>query len=78
MPFYFFIWTDENIEHLQQHDVSQDEFEAVVSKPESQGVSKSSKLPYAVARIHGRRIFCVYERLSKDTLHPVTAYEIEG
>lgn len=47
MPFYFFIWTPEIIEHLAEHDVTPDEFEEVVSHPEVEGISRSSGNPVA-------------------------------
>jgi hypothetical protein len=34
MPFYFFIWTPEIVEHLAEHGVTADEFEEVVSDPD--------------------------------------------
>ncbi len=34
MPYYEFQWDDETIEHLDQHGVSPEEFEEVVSNPE--------------------------------------------
>ena len=39
MPHYFFIWTDEIIEHLAEHDVTPDEFEEVIGNPEFEDVS---------------------------------------
>jgi hypothetical protein len=31
MPYYFFIWTPEIIDHLAEHQVTPDEFEDIVS-----------------------------------------------
>lgn len=77
MPFHFFFWNSEIIEHLAEHDVSPDEFEQVVCHPHSTGKSRSSGLPTAEATISGRRLFCVYRVMDDDTIFPVTAYEIE-
>jgi hypothetical protein len=33
MPFYFFIWTDEALAHIEEHGVSPEEFEEVVCNP---------------------------------------------
>jgi len=35
MPFYFFIWDDENERHLSEHGVTPEEFESVVCDPEA-------------------------------------------
>ncbi len=45
MPYYFFVWTPEIIEHLAEHDVTQEEFEEVVSPPEFEDISRSSGDP---------------------------------
>jgi hypothetical protein len=45
MAFYDFIWTDEIVEHLADHGISQDDFERVVCNPGSKGLSRSSGLP---------------------------------
>ncbi len=78
MPFYFFIWTDENRSHIAEHGVTQDEFEAVVCNPESTGISRSSGLPIAFGfTADGRELACVYEILAEHEISPVTAYEVE-
>lgn len=33
MPYFFFIWSEEIVEHLAQHDVTPDQFEEVVRMP---------------------------------------------
>ena len=42
MTYFYFLWTDEIVEHLEEHGISPDEFEAVVSNPERRGVSNST------------------------------------
>ena len=42
MPYYEFLWTDEIIEHIAEHDVAPEDFEQVVSSPEDVGASDSS------------------------------------
>jgi hypothetical protein len=77
MPYYFFIWTPEIVEHLEEHDVSVDDFEDIVSNPESVGVSRSSGYPIAFGHTpDGRHLCCVYNRLDNDTIEPITAYEV--
>ena len=45
MPYYEFLWTDEIIEHLAEHDVAPEDFEQVVSAPDDVGASDSTGLP---------------------------------
>jgi hypothetical protein len=72
-----FIWTDEIVEHLAEHGVSQDDFERVVSRPDSKGVSRSTGLPCAWGYTEdGRYIIAVYEEIDDTTVLPVTAYEV--
>jgi hypothetical protein len=47
MPFHFFLWTVESIEHIAEHGVSQEEFEEVVMNPEGETVSRSTGNPIA-------------------------------
>jgi uncharacterized DUF497 family protein len=77
MPFYFFQWTDTIIEHLAEHGVSVDDFEAIVSDPSRVAKSRSSgrKLAFGYTS-DNRYLACVYELLDDDmTIIPVTAYE---
>ena len=78
MPYYFFVWTDENTLHNAEHGITQDEFEAVVCKPESTGVSRSTGRPIAFGFTKsGRQLACVYRMLDDHEIFPVTAYEVE-
>lgn len=77
MPIFDFIWTDEIVEHLAEHGVSQDDFEHVVCNPSSQGVSRSSGLPCRWGyTVDGRYIIAVYEEIDDVTIIPTTAYEV--
>jgi hypothetical protein len=77
MPFYFFIWTPEIIEHLAEHGITTDEFEEVVCNPEGEDVSRSSGNPIAFGPTSsGKYLCCVFKRLEGDTIEPVTAYEV--
>ena len=79
MAFRICIWTDEIIDHLAQHGVTPDEFEAILADPEDELLSHSSGLPAVIgAAADGRRLFCVYEELDETYILPVTAYEIGG
>ena len=78
MPYFEFVWTDEITEHLAEHGVSPEDFEAVVSHPESRDVSRTSNRPCCFGETpDGRYLFCVYEMLDDFTVIPVTAYVID-
>jgi uncharacterized DUF497 family protein len=77
MPYYEFIWTDTAIEHLDEHDVSAEDFEDVVTNPISVGRSRSSGLPVAFGYTSdGRYVMAVYKMLDEMTVLSVTAYEV--
>lgn len=77
MPYFDFVWTEEIITHLVEHDISREEFEEVVSKPSRVSVSRSSGRPCCWGQTAGgRQLFCVYEFLDDLTIIPVTAYEV--
>jgi hypothetical protein len=77
MAFYNFLWTDEIVEHVAEHDVTQDDFESVVCNPIRRGISRSSGLPAAWAYTeNGRYIIAIYEEIDAITILPVTAYEV--
>jgi len=77
MPYYRFEWTDESIEHLAEHGISQDDFESVVCDPDTRDVSRSSGLPVAFGYTpDGRYIITIYRELDEMTVLPVTAFEV--
>lgn len=77
MPSFDFLWTDDIVAHIGEHGVSQDDFEHVVCKPVSRGVSRSTGLPAVWGYTpDGRYIIAVYEELDQVTILPVTAYEV--
>jgi hypothetical protein len=56
-----FIWTDEIVEHVAEHGLSQGDFERVVCNPDRRGISRSSGLPAAWGYTEdGRYIIAVY------------------
>jgi len=74
MPHYFFIWAPQIEEHLAEHHVSPEEFEAVVSDPAFEDVSRSTGNPIAFGSTdEGRHLCCVDRRLDEDSIEPVTA-----
>lgn len=77
MPYYFFVWTPEIIDHLAEHDVTPEEFEEVVSDPDFEDVSRSTGNPLAMGSTSAGRSLCgVFKRLDDDVIQPVTAYEV--
>ena len=78
MPFYFFLWTAESIAHVSEHGVSQEEFEEVVMNPEGETISRSSKNPIAFGTTaSGRILCCVFRRIDREIVQPITAFEVE-
>jgi uncharacterized DUF497 family protein len=77
MAYFRFEWTDELIDHIAQHGVSQDDFEGVVCDPDDRDFSRTSGLPAAFGYAHdGRYIIAIYQELDEITVLPVTAYEV--
>ena len=78
MPYYHFFWIAENEQHLDEHGVSRDEFEEVVSDPDSvEGSRSSDRLVARGMTSTGRYLCCVYELLDDGiTVFPVTAYDL--
>lgn len=78
MPYFTFLWTPENEEHIAQHGITMDEFEEVVMNPSKEEISRSSNLPAVYGWTStGKFIFCVYEPMDDLMVLPVTAYEVE-
>ena len=76
--YYEFVWTDEILEHLAEHDITPEDFEDVVSDPDDVDFSHSSGAPAAFGETaDGRHILCVYDLLDDEiTVIPRTAYEV--
>jgi uncharacterized DUF497 family protein len=78
MPFFLFYWTEENLEHIEEHGVTLEEFEEIVTNPERSEVSRSTGRPMAIGLTStGKYVACIYEFLDESTVYPITAYEIE-
>ena len=80
MPWYDIFWTDQAVDHLAAHGVSQEDFEWVASGPDSDDWSRSRpdrRIAWGYTE-DGRYIACVYEPLDdRVTIIPVTAYETQ-
>ena len=69
MPFFFFIWDEENERHLAEHRITPDEFEEVVCDPDVVDQSRTTGRPIAFGMTsRGRYLACVYELLDPDTV----------
>jgi hypothetical protein len=78
MAYFHFLWNDELVEHLGEHDVLPTDFQEVVCRPERRGESRSSGRPCCWGETSdGRYLICVYEYLDEMTIVPFTAYEVE-
>jgi hypothetical protein len=77
MTSYFYVWTDEIIEHIAEHDLTPEDFEFVLAHPTDKGTSDSSGLPAVWGYTEDDRfIIAIYRPLDNDTILPVTAYEV--
>jgi uncharacterized DUF497 family protein len=74
------IWNDEpggNIEHIEEHGLTVEDVESVLSNPQADDVSRTTGQPCVFGHaLDGRYIIVVYERIDADTVNPVTAYEV--
>lgn len=78
MPYYWFVWDEENEDHVAQHGISREDFEQIVCDPDATEVSRTSGRPVAFGNTSdGRYLMCVYEMLDELTVYPVTAFEVE-
>ena len=76
--YFEFLWTDEILEHLAEHDITPEDFEDVVEHPEGRDTRASSGSPAAFGETaDGRFIFCAYDLLDDGiTVIPRTDYEV--
>lgn len=77
MAYYDFVWNDEIIGHLEEHGVSPEDFEAVVTNPDEISESQTTGRPCCWGQTaDGRVLFCVFEKIDQATILPVTAFEV--
>jgi uncharacterized DUF497 family protein len=75
VPFFFFVWTPDRLDKIEQHGVEPDDFEAIVQDPHHVAKSRSSDRFIAFGYSSDDRwTACVFERLDDDTILPITAY----
>jgi len=67
-----------NVQHIAEHDISKEEVEEVLERPDGIERSRSSGLFIAFGETTtGRMIAVVYEEIDDSAVYPVTAYEVE-
>jgi hypothetical protein len=78
LPWYHYIWTDDAVEHLAEHDVTPDDFEWVMEHEVSKGISASSGRPVVYGYLpDGRYVVAIFELLDDGvTAIPITCYEV--
>lgn len=79
MPWYQYVWTDQAIEHLAEHDMTPEDFEHVMEHPQSKTlISDSSGRPMVFGFTpDGRYAAAIFELLpDRVTVIPVTCYEV--
>lgn len=82
MPYYFFHWTDEIVEHLGDNGVTPEEFEMVVQDFRSKRTTSHRTGRPAVVGVtdEGRVLFCVFDWIDKGRtqIEPRTAYYLDN
>jgi hypothetical protein len=66
-----------NVEHVEEHDLTADDVDDVLTNYEATGISESSGRPCVFGHTtDGRYIMVVYEEVDDQTVIPVTAYDV--
>ncbi len=69
---------DGNVQHIAEHDITQEEVEEVLDNPMGRGISRSSGRPMVYGMTTSRRwIVVVYDEIDDDSVYPLTAYDAE-
>src|SRR5262245_25859731 len=77
MPYFQFLWSPQTIRHLADNQVSQADFEDVVSHPDDLDLSRSTGEAVAFGyTVDGRYLMAVYRPIDELTIEPVTAYVV--
>jgi len=81
MPWFDFVWVPGeggNIEHIDEHGITQGEVEEVVCDPDRLDRSRSSGRTIAFGYTStGKYIGVVYDEVDETTVYPVTAFETD-
>lgn len=74
---FVFHWSDETIDHVEQHGVTQQEFELTVNDPDVLDETLRTGLPRAKRWFGDRWIVAIYRPLTPVDIEPVTAFQRE-
>jgi uncharacterized DUF497 family protein len=81
MEFLTIIWDDGpggNVEHVAEHGLTPEDVEEVLNDPTERTTSRTSGGPlYRGLTSDGRYLTVVFERVDRDTIRPITAWEEE-
>lgn len=82
MRFLQVIWDDDdeptgNVQHIAEHGLTIEDVEFVLENPVEETISQSTGRPCCFGYTPGGDfIIVVYEQVDRETIRPVTAYEI--
>ena len=82
MKFLQVIWDyddqpDGNVQHIAEHGLTVEDVEYVLENPIREGISSSTRRPCCFGYTPGGDfIIAVYEQVDRDTIYPITAYEV--
>jgi hypothetical protein len=68
---------DGNVQHIAEHGLTKEEVDEVLGAPEATRPSRSSGFPTAYGETStGRYIAVVYQQVDRDTVRPITAFDV--
>lgn len=76
------LWDDDdnpagNVQHIAEHGLTTEDVEHVLENPTLETTSRATDRPCVFGYTpSGDFIMVVYEETSKDTIYPITAYEV--
>jgi uncharacterized DUF497 family protein len=82
MKYLRIVWDDDdqpdgNVQHIAEHGLTIDDVEHVLENPREKGFSASTgRTCYFGYTDGGEFIIVVYEQIDKETIYPITAYEV--
>lgn len=82
MRFFHVIWDDDdqsdgNVWHISQHGLTIEDVEHVLESPMDEGTSSSTGRSCCFGYTPGGDfIIVIYEQIDRETIYPVTAYEV--
>lgn len=66
-----------NVRHIQEHGIDKEDVVNVFDAPVGTAISDSTRRPMVFGyTADGRYIAVIYEQVDKDTVYPITAFEV--